>query len=664
MPNTTLKSVDHTDYDADYSWWDRTTGVARLNQGFTLDAPLPHPTADPGYTLYAVFNAALDNSNVYPTVDTRIGAGIYAKQSGLPSGNWDYLYGAHTVSVELSGTIATPTSRSYLVHTRTSRGFSLLSSITTEAGAPSNSDFSGGARAFLSWPKPLQFGVIAYDVYRMTTVATFDAADTNTTDETIKLSTIGDLVDGDAVTLLEVDGLPAGASEATTYFIRVVVAPNEIALYDTRAHALASPSTTGRVDLTSVGTGTNTLQRIVKLRIIETGLTSMQDNNSDIADSYPTYPTADYTGLRAYTATLPGVLSTLSVDGVTEGWDTLPFAIKVPSNFNKGTMNDTQAYQQWLRIKLFGADGATDRLDWRAIEVQPTGTLAPQEYVCPNGGVTASLAGKTATVYSKYGNFSASVSGVTLTDPQAVTLGLGGEWNGPDGYTGPVTLIVTGGADSGAIHIDLCHLSYGPNAIFGFHPDDQAQERGIPPVAANGSNQGGTTVVTGGGDGGPIGGHCVAVTEMVTVTDGAGAIFQVPASDVDAETYLFNHAKRITQLADRKYHKAQLWRIETENGFTCDTSEDHKYLTHEDDKHGTSLKILNVGDEILTSVDGIATVTKIRDKYPIGTGVVVQFDLPQDRRFLAGTWKEGTCRKWGGVASHNKQDNPGDIPTF
>lgn len=655
MPNTTLKSPSHTDYDANESWWDRTTGVLRLNQGYTADAPLSHPTADPGYTLYAVFNAALDNANVYPSLDTRIGLGIYAKQSGLPSGDWDYLYGAHTVTAEVSGTVATPTSRSYFVHTRTSRGFSLLSSVTTEASAPSDTDFSNGAVVFLTWPRPLQFGVIGYDVYRNTEMAEFADTGVDTGAETITTNAAHGLTTGDSVTFIQNGTLPAPLAENTAYFVRVIDS-DTFELYDTKAHAEGSPATTGRVNLTTTGTaGPHTVQQLVMLRTIETGLTSMQDNNS-IEDDYPTYPTADYTGLRAYTATMPGVLTSLSIDGVDPAWDTLPFAIKVPANFNKGSMNDTQIYQQWMRISLFGADGATDRLDWRGINVQPTGTLNPQEYVIPGGGVTVDLTGKTANVYSKYGTITATVSGVTL--PDTVLLGFGGEWNGPDGYTGPVTLVVTGGGQSGDIHIDLTHLSYGPNAIFAFHPDDLSQDRGVPPVNPNGSTQGGTTVVTGNGDGTVFGNQCVAVTEMVTVTDGAGAIFQTPAQDCDAETLFFNHARRITQLANCTYHKAELWRVETANGFKCDTSESHKYLTHTDDQHGTSLKGLNIGDEILTCIDGVPTVTTISDKYAIGQGIVAQFDLPQDRRFLAGTWQDGVCRKWGGIASHNKQDNP------
>lgn len=59
------------------------------------------------------------------------------------------------------------------------------------------------------------------------------------------------------------ESLPGGVTAGTTYYARVtgVTTPaNNFKLYDTLAHALAYPSTTGLVDLTSDGSGTRTLQ--------------------------------------------------------------------------------------------------------------------------------------------------------------------------------------------------------------------------------------------------------------------------------------------------------------------------------------------------------------------------------------------------------------------
>ena len=647
MPNTTLKSTAHSDYDADYSWWDRTTGVLRLNQAFTADAPLSHPTADPGYTLYAVFNAAVDNTYVRASADTRIGVGIYAKQSGLPSGDWDWLYGVHTVSADVSGTVGTPTVRYYLVHTQTSRGFSIISVMTTESAAPSDTDFTGGASVFLSWARPLQFGVTGYDVYRWDQLDTFTDTDVNTGTDKITL-TGHTLANDDKITLIAGAGaLPSPLVENLTYYV-VNAGVNDIQLSLTEGGAAIDLTTTGAAVTHSVaGNG-------VKLRTIETGLSSMRDNNSTIATDI-VFPSFDYVGLRAFTATARNVISALAVNGVSSGWDTLPFAIKIPANFNKGSMNDTQINQQWIRIKLFGADATTNRLDYRVTDVV-SGVGGSLYYTSPGGGFTADLVGLTCTVSSKFGTFDALVSG--YTDPTEILLGIGGEWNGSDNYTGGITMTFTGGAPSGAIHIDLAHLSYGPNAVFAFHPDDLSQDRGTPPVAPNGSTQGGTTVVTGNGDGTIFGNQCVDVHEMVTVTDGAGAIFQIEAGEVEAEHYLFNHDKRITQTTAIAYSSAMIYRMETENGFYADTSDTHKYLTAPDDMHGTPLRAMSEGDAVLTSVDGESVMTTVSRIYPIGQGVVAQFELPQDRRFLCGRWNDGVCRKWGGIASHNKREDP------
>lgn len=51
-----------------------------------------------------------------------------------------------------------------------------------------------------------------------------------------------------------------GLTDGTTYYVRVVAA-GQIELYDTQAHAIDTGSTTGRVDITDVGVGVQTLQR-------------------------------------------------------------------------------------------------------------------------------------------------------------------------------------------------------------------------------------------------------------------------------------------------------------------------------------------------------------------------------------------------------------------
>lgn len=52
----------------------------------------------------------------------------------------------------------------------------------------------------------------------------------------------------------------AGLTDGTTYYVRVVAA-GQIELYSTQARALDTGATTGRVDITDVGAGVQTLQR-------------------------------------------------------------------------------------------------------------------------------------------------------------------------------------------------------------------------------------------------------------------------------------------------------------------------------------------------------------------------------------------------------------------
>lgn len=68
--------------------------------------------------------------------------------------------------------------------------------------------------------------------------------------------------DGDAVTAITTGTIPSPLVANTVYYIRRID-DNDIELYDTYAHAIASPSTTGRLVLTNVGSGVNQLVQSV-----------------------------------------------------------------------------------------------------------------------------------------------------------------------------------------------------------------------------------------------------------------------------------------------------------------------------------------------------------------------------------------------------------------
>lgn len=558
--NFTLKSDDHAGYSSSFSNWSRNdtpAGVAFLNQGYSLDAPLAQPTAEPSYTLYAVFNIAKLSPYLTCPDDARITAELYGRQND----EWDLLYGAFTVTAEVSGTVNTPTSRDYVVHVRTTRGFTIQTSVTTVAGAPSDADFAAGARVLLSWPRPLQYGIIGYDVYRNT---------------------------------------------AGTYKL---------------------------------------------LDRVETGFASYIDNNSFRNDTVVAYPSADFTRLVTFNATLDRVLKNTATDGLDESWDTLPFALRVPANYNH-SLTDFDRWQ-WVRWKVTGLN--SDRWDVRVTDGVTTAGV--QAITSAAGQFTASMVGKTCTLTYDDGT-SESFAISTYTSPTEIGTGIGNE---PTQTSGKVEIVVTGGADTNKLVVDLAHLSFGEGAIYGPHPDDLSADRGTPPVAGTGSNQGGqgnTGGGTGTGDGQPT---CPHEDELVTVTDGAGSIFTKPAKDLFVGEWLVI-GNRIAEIGNLSHHIADIWQIETENGFTARTSATHKYLTHTGDTVGKRVEDFKVGDAILTQIDGRDVLTTVASRRRVmKRGIVVEISLKVYHQYLIG---DGPYKKWGGIASENNKriDVPVELP--
>ena len=557
--NYALKSDDHTSYSSSQSNWtlsDAPAGCARINEDYTLDAPLAQPTGEPGYTMYAVFNCALANRSIYAPPTARITCGLYALQAGI----WGYLKGLFEVSATVSGTVGTPTSRDYVVHVRTARGFTLQTPVETVAAAPSDADFTAGAVVVLSWLKPLQFGVIGYDIYRNT---------------------------GGTYRLLE---------------------------------------------------------------RIETGLTSYIDNNSFLDVAVAAYPAADFTSLAPFTATSDNVLSNLAIDGVDANWDTLPFALRIPSNYNHSLTDFDR--KQWVRWALQGLN--SQRFDIRFLEVVFAGLGSTSLFTTRAGDAfNAGMVGKTV-VLSATGQADFTTTIATYVAVDQVTLAVSPPYGSSQGIA-----VIQGAADPNVLYIDLAHISFGDNAIFGFHPDDLSPDRGIPPVAANGSNQGGIVIVppVGGGDGGV---RCPWVEEMVTVTDGAGSVFKKRAGDLLPGDYTII-GNRMATVSSVAYAVEDIWETETENGYTARTSHSHKYFTNSRDQAGQKLDRFKVGDSILTNIEGRnveTTVTKIeliqRD------GVVVEIGLRHFHHYLIGSGPG----KWGGIASHNRKadDDILDVP--
>jgi len=83
----------------------------------------------------------------------------------------------------------------------------------------------------------------------------FDPGNVDTANETIDLGSDHGLETGDQIVYRNGNGSAVGGLvDGKTYFVRI--SGDQATLYDTYSHATASPSTTGRINLTSAGTGT------------------------------------------------------------------------------------------------------------------------------------------------------------------------------------------------------------------------------------------------------------------------------------------------------------------------------------------------------------------------------------------------------------------------
>lgn len=635
--NWTLKSSTHAGYSSSQSNWTRQdvpAGCSRLNEDFTLDAPLAQPTAEPGYTLFAVFNIAKANQYIYAPATARITCGLYARQNGT----WDYLKAPYDIDSAVSGTVATATAREYVVHARTSRGFTVQTSAEPVASAPSDTDFSNGAVVTLNWPRALQYGVIGYDVYRKTLKTFLDANVTVATDTVTVTSHT--YATGDAVTLTTTGTLPGGLATSTTYYL-IKVDANNLRFATSLANAQAGTA----IDITSAaGGGTHTINAFKLLERIETGLTSYIDNNSYLTDVVTAYPSADFTNLVAFTATLNNVVANLNADGVDDTWDTLPFAIRVPGDYNHSQTDFDR--KQWARWNLTGLNGG--RFDIRVTDGAVDQGLTALT-TTSSGQFTAGMVGKTVVITTTKGGTNTHTTTIAaFTNANQVTLTAAPSFSGQN-----CSVVVQGGAAINSLYIDLAHCSFGENAVFSFHPDDLSPDRGVPPVAANGSNQGGTGGPTGGPGGGDGGPYCPWENEWITVTDGSGSIFRKQAKDLKLGDYTI-FGNQIGEVAGISYHVDDVYRTETENGFIAHVSKTHKYLDHDRMKCRPT-----AGHDVLTQIDGKDVPTKVRShELFLEKGVVVKIKLRHCHNYLVGT---GPGR-WSGIGSSNTK--PVDGPQF
>lgn len=527
--NYTLKQEVSTIYSDVFSDWDWVTGTARLNGDTDVSTYFSPTTVDPSYSFYAGITCVRANEYITCSEDVRIGAGLYAKSTA--KAGWDWVYGAFTPTAEVfNGTTVTTTSRDYVVHAITDRGFTVQSPPITVATAPSDANFTSGGRVVISWQQVLNYGIISYDIYRNT---------------------------------------------GGTYLL---------------------------------------------LESIVTGQLTYIDNN--VGTSAVGYPSADFDELVAFTATQQGTIQSLSYSGdpLVNQWGTIPYAIRVPYNYDK---SDTiLGFQYWLRFYITGQN-ANGRLDLQvtdgSVELNSADvTSAAGQF----SSTDPNMVGLDITITDSSGNtLDTTIAAVN----SATAIELTDVW--PDADATDVTVYIHGGAPSHPILMDLTFLDYRAGTGFAPNNEDISPDRGVPPVQPNGSTQGGSG--SGGGDSDGII-RCVSWEENVLTENGV-----VLGRDLTKGMLLPNGYGSVNKIHEVKYGLADIWLIETQNGVQLQcTLTKQIYVSKKKKKRVDKLK---VGDIILTSMDGKVVPSPIRLKTKIQTKVpVVQIGLKPDDHFLAG----------------------------
>lgn len=211
--NTTLKTVDHSDYNPEFPDWDRSNGLARLTGDKTIDALLPNNRVIIPNRSIAYFGAliALRNSTIVVPADLRLFASVWDNTYDPPD-RPDFAKGTDPFRVDslVRGTPASTTERRYKILALTDRGYSYLSEEETVLNAPSDASYST-SDVLLSWAAIP--GILQYKVYR------FDV----TAAKYRLLSEIGSgantYVDNGAVLNDDVGGYPSGTSNTPQAYV-------------------------------------------------------------------------------------------------------------------------------------------------------------------------------------------------------------------------------------------------------------------------------------------------------------------------------------------------------------------------------------------------------------------------------------------------------------
>lgn len=601
--NYTLKDDSHTQYSEGFSDWDIPTGSARFTHSSSdISCFLPGRNVEAGYLYSAVFTITKTSPYVSAPVNCRLFCGLYGYS--IADTEWNWLKAPYEMNAQVLGTITTPTEREYMIYVETDRGISLSTTPELVSSAPSNADYAAGAAVFLSWPRPLGYGVTTYFIYRRTPT---DFVPGDVTGNVITIPGIR-LTTGQPIQFTGAD-LPDPLVASTVYYA-IRLTDNTFEVAATESDALANIP----IPLTDAGTGTHTLQ--VYLMLYPSTGVSYIDNNS-FATFATGYPVADHDELVAYTATIPNVVTTLpySGDPTTAGWVTIPLDVRMPSAYNKADTDLDKG--QWLRW------GLTAPLDLRTIDgFILFGTSTFTDFTA--SVYTTDLIGKTVTITGRGATLVTTITGV----PSPNELQLADPWMHSNALQ--AVAVITDGAPPHSLMIDLSHLTWIRGAGFSPNPEDISPLRGNPAAVPNGTTQ--PPIIVGQlpttPDGSPI---CLFEDEMLVTSDG-----EIPAKDVQIGMALPDGYGGFNTVEMAEQGVADVWTLKAENGASLLATETKQIFVEKDVTR--TLAQLNVGDTVLTVADGEISPSPIAFKSKVfEKRVVIKIGLSPNHSFLAGS---------------------------
>jgi hypothetical protein len=363
------------------------------------------------------------------------------------------------------------------------------------------------------------------------------------------------------------------------------------------------------------------------------------DNNS-FQSSDVGWPTSDFEKLVAYTASSPNLIRQLGYAGDPQniGWSTLPFAIKVPQNYDRG--DTVTPSGQWVRW------GLTGQLDYNVegcSATQGSATVTNAE-----GPFHAGMVGLHFSCFSKNGEVEYPDVYTEVTayiSPTEIEIFVDGFIGYPFASSSDVRFYIFDGAPPHSLSVDLAHVTYSQGATFSPNPEDISPDRGDPAAVPNGTTQDGPQIPQEPGDPDGRPPYCLYEMEMVVTDKG-----EVSAIDLQPGMLLTDGLRK-NVIVSKTLATDFVWMVETENGATILCTDTKRIFV--DEENAVALAGLQRGDSIMTVLgdERVASPIIVKERFP-EKRVVVQIALKPEHGFLAGSSERKV------LVSNRKEDMP------